>query len=63
METLETQSNHALAKIIDPQQKIATEISVRFPATSSSRKKYLFVLYYYGSNSILVRPMKNITDK
>ena len=63
METLETCSNHVFAKIIDPQQRIATNITGRFPVTSNRGNKYLFILYNYNRNCILVRPMNNSMDK
>ena len=63
MEKLETRSNHVFANIIDPQQRIATNLTGRFPVTSNRVNKYLFILYKYNSNCILVRPIKNRTDK
>ena len=62
-ETLETRSNHFFDKIIDPQQRIATYLTIRSPVTSNRGNKYLFILYDYGSNCILVRQTKNRTDK
>ena len=63
MERLETRSNHVFTNIIDPQEHIATELTGRLPATSNRGKKYLFILYKYNSNCILVCPMKNRTEK
>ena len=63
MEILETCSNHVFIKIINSQERIATDLTGRFPVTSDRGKKYLFILYEYDSNYILVRPMKNRTDK
>ena len=63
METLETLSNNVFIEIIDPQQRIATNLNKRFPVTSNWGNKYLFVLYEYDSNNILLSPMKNRTEK
>ena len=63
MEILETRSNHVFAKIIDIQQRKSTNLTVRFPVTSNRGNEYLFILYYYNSNSILVRPIKNRVEK
>ena len=63
METLETHSNHVFAEIIDPQQRISNNLNVWFPLTSNRGNKYLFILYKYISNNILVHQMKNRTDK
>ena len=63
MEKLETHSNHAYADIIDTQQWIATNITGRLQVTSNRVNKYLFILYEYDSNSILVHQMKKWTDK
>ena len=63
MKRLKTHSNHVFTKIIDPQEQIATDLTGRFLVTSNRGKKYLFILYDYDSNCILVRPMKNRTDK
>ena len=63
METLEILSNHVFTKIIHPKQWIATNLTGIFPDTSNRGKKYLFILYDYDINCILVRPMKNRTKK
>ena len=63
METLETNSNHIFTKIIDPQQQITTYLTGRSSVTSSIGNKYLFILYDYDINCILVGPMNNRTDK
>ena len=63
METLETHSNHVFTDIINPQQWIATNLTRRFPVTSNRVNKYLFILYNYDSNCVLVLPMKNSIDK
>ena len=39
MEALETRSNHIFANIIDPQQRIATNLTRRFPVTSNRGNK------------------------
>ena len=63
MEILETRSNHVFAKIINPQQEIATNLTGWLPVTSNRRNKYLFIPYKFDKNSILVLPMNNRTDK
>ena len=42
---------------------IATDIPGKFPITSKRGYKYMFVLYHYDSNAIIVRPMKNRSDE
>ena len=63
MEILETRSNHVFTKIIDTQERIVTDLTGRFPVNSNRGNKYLFILYDYNRNCILVRPMKNRTEK
>ena len=63
MEILETCSNHIFTDIINPQQHIVTNLSGRFLVTSNQGNKYLFVLYQYNSNKMMLRPKKNKTDK
>ena len=63
MEKLKAHSNQLFANIIDTQQRISTDLTGRFPVTSNWVNEYLFVLYEYDSNSILVCPMKAITNK
>ena len=63
MERLETRSNHIFTNIIDPQEQIAIELTGIFPVTSNRDNKYLFILYDYDSNCILVHPMKKRTEK
>ena len=61
--TLETRSNHVFIDIIDPKQWIATNLTDRLPVTSSRGNKYLFSLYEYNRNSILVLPIKKKMNK
>ena len=42
---------------------IYTDLCGRFPVTSFRGIKYIFVAYVYKCNSILMRPMKERTDK
>ena len=63
METFETRSNHFFTDIIDPQQRIATNLTVRLQVNPSRRNKYLFILYNKDINCILVWTMKSRTDK
>ena len=63
MEILETRSNNVFTDIIDPQERIETNINGRLPVTSNRGNKYLFILYDHVSNCIIVRTMKNRTEK
>ena len=63
METMKTLSNNFFTNIINPQQHIVTNLSGRFLVTSNQGNKYLFVLYQYNSNKMMLRPKKNKTDK
>jgi hypothetical protein len=52
----------AFANIIDATQetgKMYSDITGRFPVQSSRGHKYIFVLYDYDSNAILVEPLKS----
>ena len=55
-------NNTVFTKIIDHKRQIATDVTGRFPVTSNRGNTYLFVLYDYDSNCIIVRPMKSIAD-
>jgi hypothetical protein len=41
---------------------IYTELTGAFPIKSLSDNRYMLILYHYGSNAILVQPMKNRSD-
>jgi hypothetical protein len=43
--------------------QIYTDITCRFPTTSLSGNKYIFILYDYDRTSVLSAPMKNRGDK
>ena len=61
--TLMTQHTNTLfTKIIDKNRKIGTDLKGKFPLTSSRGNKYLFILYKWDNNIILIRPMKAISD-
>jgi len=49
--------------VVDLNGQIATDLPGRFPVTSSRGMKYVFLLYNYDSNAILVTPMKNRTQQ
>ena len=55
-------SNEVFTKIINPKQQVATDLIEKCPVISNRVDKYLFVLYDYEINSILVCPMKVRTD-
>ena len=58
MKPLVQHTNTVFTKIIDHKQKIATDLTGKLPVTSNRGNKYLFVLYNYDRNFILIRPMK-----
>ena len=62
MKPLVQSTNTVFAKIINHKRQIATDLTGKFPVTSNKRNEYLFVLYDYGSNCILVRLMKSRAD-
>ena len=43
-ERLKTCSNHVFTNIIDPQERISTNLTGRLPVTSNRGNKYLFIL-------------------
>ena len=62
MKALVQQTNKFFIKIIDYKRQIATDLTGKFPVTSNRGNKYLFVLYDYDSNCILICPMKSRAD-
>ena len=62
MKTLVQLTNTVLIKIIDHKRKIATDLTGKFPVTSNRGNNYLFVIYGYGSNFILLRPIRSQAD-
>ena len=62
MKPLVQRTNTFFAKIIEHKRQIATDLKVKSPVTSNRGNKYLFVLYDYDSNYILIRPMKSRAD-
>ena len=42
--------------------KIYTDLTRRFPVTSKRGIKYMLILYAYGTNEILVEPIKTRSD-
>ena len=61
--TLMTQHTNTLfTKIIDKNRKIGTDLKGKFPLTPSRGNKYLFILYKWDNNIILIRPMKAISE-
>ena len=51
-------TNTVLTKIINHKRQIETYLTVKFPVTSNRGIKYLFVIYEYNSNIILILTMK-----
>ena len=62
MKTLVQRTTIVFTKIIDHKQQIDTDLIGKFPVTYNRGNKYLFVLYDYDSNCILIQPMKSIVD-
>ena len=62
MKPLVQRTNTVFTNIIDHKRQIAAYITGKFPVTSNRVNKYLFVLYYYDSNFILILPMKARAD-
>ena len=62
MEKFEARYYQVFIKIIDPQQRLATDLTGRLPVISKQEHKYLFIIYEYDSKSILIHPMKARTD-
>ena len=63
MEPLAQFTKKAFTKIIDLKQQIATDLTGKYLVTFDRGNKYIFVLYEYYSNSILVHPMKSWIDR
>jgi hypothetical protein len=55
-------SHHVYAATSEITGQIATDLTGRFPSTSSRGNKDIFILYDYDSNAILAEPMKNRSD-
>jgi hypothetical protein len=51
--------HQAFTAIINMAGQVSTNLRRRFPITSSQGHKYLYVLYDYDSNAILVKPIKS----
>jgi hypothetical protein len=57
-------THHVFAAVHDTTTgQISTDLTGRFPTTSSRGNKYILVLYDYDSNAILTEPMQNRSDK
>ena len=63
IEPLTQCTNVVFTKILDPKRQIATDLTGNPPITSNRANKYIFLLYDYVSNNILVIPMKARIDK
>ena len=62
MENFETSSNQFFTKTIYTQQWISTNLKNRFLVTPKRGNKYLYSLYYYYRNSILLHLTKKKMD-
>jgi hypothetical protein len=59
---LPQQTNEVYAIITELDGKVYTDLTGRFPTTSSKGNKYLLILYEYDGNAILAEPMKSRSD-
>ena len=59
MKPLVQRTNTVFTKIINHKRKIATDLTGKSPVTTNMGNKYLFVLYDYYSNCILICPLKS----
>ena len=59
MKLLVQKINALFANIIDHKRKIATDLTGKFPVTSNRVNTYLFFLYNYDSNCIIIHPIKS----
>ena len=62
MKQMVQRTSTLFTKIIDHKRKIATDLTGKFPVTSNRGNNYLFVIYGYGSNFILIRPIRSQAD-
>ena len=62
MTPLAQRTNTVFTKIIYHKRQISTDLTGKFPATSNRGNTYIFLLYEYNINIIMVRPMKASTD-
>ena len=63
MKPMAQRTNKVFIKTIKHRRQIETDLIGKFYVTSNRGNKYLFVLYEYDSNSILIRLMKAILDR
>ena len=57
-----TRTNTIYAAIVDPKQPTSnsfSDLTDRFPIQSNHGANYIFVLYDYDSNAIIIRPLRN----
>ena len=62
MKPLVQHTNTVFTKITDHKRQIATDLTGKPPVTYNRGNKYLFVLYDYDRNCILIRPIKSRAD-
>ena len=63
MKPLVQRTNIVFTKIIDHKRQIFTYLTGKSPVTSNRGNKYLFFLYDYDRNCILILPMKLRSDR
>lgn len=62
IQTSQEKTEYVYATIIEPTDKIATDLTGRFPITSKRGGKYIMILYDYDSNAILAEVMVSRTE-
>jgi hypothetical protein len=61
-EPKEDATGEVYGKVVEYTTKIYTDLTGKFPHRSSRGSQYLFVMYDYDGNSIMVEPIKNRTE-
>jgi hypothetical protein len=59
----EHKTHHVYAAITEASGRIDTDLTGRFPVTASTGNKYIFLLYDYDSNAIIIEPIRNRSNK
>jgi hypothetical protein len=62
MDILPQRTNEVYAIITELDVKVYTDLTGRFPTTSSKGNKYVLILYAYYGNAILAEPMESRSD-
>ena len=63
MISLAQNTNTVFTKIIYHRRQMGKDLTGKLPLTSNRGNKYLFMIYDYNINMILIQPMKEISDR